>query len=64
MHENMIMMLENAMHKHVRTNQQYLTQRFNKKLKNPKFFPKAWKPSSKCMKWMGNEKKEEIQTTY
>ena len=41
MHENMIIMLENAMHEHVGIKHQHLTQKFHtKKLKNPKFSQK------------------------
>ena len=50
MHENKIIMLENAMHEHVITNQQSLTQKFQQKHKNPNCPKKFKKPRSKCMK--------------
>jgi len=43
MYENMIIIAENAMHEHVGTNHQHLTQKISpkkKKLKNPKFSQK------------------------
>ena len=62
MHESMIIMLENAMHEHVRTNQQNPTQKFHRKLKNPKNFPKRENLGLKCMKCMKKEKKMIFRT--
>ena len=62
MHESMIIMLENAMHEHVRTNQQNPTQKFHRKLKNPKFFPKRENLGLKCLKCMKKEKKMRFRT--
>ena len=58
----MIIMLENAMHEHVRTNQQNPTQKFHRKLKNPKFFPKRENLGLKCLKCMKKEKKMRFRT--
>ena len=50
MHENMIIMLESAMHDHVISSQQNQTQNFWQNHKNPKISPKNEKSRSKCMK--------------
>ena len=41
MHENMIIMLENAMHEYVGIKHQHPTEKFHKKTQKHKIFPKA-----------------------
>ena len=46
------------MHEYVGIKHQHPTEKFHKKTQKHKIFPKAWKPRSKCTKWMRNERKK------
>ena len=56
MHETLLKCNENAMHEHITSNQQHLTQQFHKNLKKTKKMSKNPKPRSKmheCMLMKG-----------
>ena len=49
MHETLLKCNENAMHEHISSKQQDLTQQFHKNRKNPKEFQKPQNLGLKCM---------------